>query len=231
MKHLVIALLAASFAASPLSADLEDDLPLGIEAVTGIRSDYVYRGFNLADVVMDFQLETEVVLDDTLALGAGAWFASEVSDNFTEGGAFLDLSYSLHKDITVGGSASYHAYGHSFLEDGFDLGLFLTWHADRNWNMEARVHRDLATNGWYAHLGSDWSIPLSDKTYLRISAGISAVENYYGRSGLNDFHGQASLTHNINTMLSITPFAGWSCELDSGDGSEFYGGLWFEVSF
>ncbi|MDP7106894.1 MAG: hypothetical protein QGH41_07430, partial [Roseibacillus sp.] len=65
MKHLVTALLAASFATSPLFADLEDDIPLGIEAVTGIRSDYVYRGFNLADVVMDFQLETSIVLDDT----------------------------------------------------------------------------------------------------------------------------------------------------------------------
>ncbi len=231
MKHLATALLAASFAASPLSADLEDDLPLGIEAVTGLRSDYVYRGFNLADVVMDFQLETEVVLDDTLALGAGGWFATGVSDNFTEGGAFLNLSYSLHKDITVGGSASYHAYDHNFLENGFDLGAFLTWYTDRDWNIEAGVYRDFATNGWYAHLGSDWSVRLSDKTYLGISAGISAVEDYYGRSGLNDFHGQASLTYNINTMLSVTPFAGWSCELNNGDGSEIYGGLWFEVSF
>ena len=123
MKHLVTALLAASFATSPLFADLEDDIPLGIEAVTGIRSDYVYRGFNLADVVMDFQLETSIVLDDTLALSAGGWFSSEVSDNFTEGVAFLDLSYSLHNDITVGGSASYHAYDHNFFENGFDLGL------------------------------------------------------------------------------------------------------------
>ena len=173
----------------------------------------------------------EVVLDDTLALGAGGWFATGVSDNFTEGGAFLNLSYSLHKDITVGGSASYHAYDHNFLENGFDLGAFLTWHADRDWNIEAGVYRDFATNGWYAHLGSDWSVRLSDKTYLGISAGISAVEDYYGRSGLNDFHGQASLTYNINTMLSVTPFAGWSCELNNGDGSEIYGGLWFEVSF
>ena len=231
MKHLVTALLAASFATSPLFADLEDDIPLGIEAVTGIRSDYVYRGFNLADVVMDFQLETSIVLDDTLALSAGGWFSSEVSDNFTEGVAFLDLSYSLHNDITAGGSASYHAYDHNFFENGFDLGAFLTWHAGRDWNMEAGVYRDFATNGWYAHLGSDWSFRLSDKAYLGINTGVSAVEDYYGQSGLNDFHGQASLTYNINTMLSITTFTGWSCELDNGDGSEIYGGLWFEVSF
>ncbi len=32
-------------------------------------------------------------------------------------------------------------------------------------------------------------------------------------------------------MLSITPFVGWSCELDVGDGNEIYAGLWFEVSF
>ena len=132
MKHLATALLAASFAASPLSADLEDDIPLGIEAVTGIRSDYIYRGINLAEVAMDFQLETEIILDDTLALSTGGWFATEVSDNFTEGGVFLDLSYSLPKDITVGGSTSYHIYEHSFLKNGFELGIFLAWHADRN---------------------------------------------------------------------------------------------------
>lgn len=231
MKHLTSVLLAAYFVIPLVSAELENDIPVGIEGVTGIRSDYVYRGFNLGDVVMDFQAETEIVISETLTLGTGGWLATEVGKDFTEGAGFLDLHYSLHDNITITTSASYHAYNDSFFDNGFDLGSSITWHVAEDWSINMGVYRDWAATGWYADLGSDWSFRLSDETYLVVSTGISTIENYYGLSGLNDFHGQVSLTYNLNSMISITPFAGWSCELDVGDGDEIYAGLWFEVSF
>ena len=231
MKRLTTVLLTSCLSISPLSAELEKDIPLGIEVVTGIRSNYVYRGFNLGDALMDFQVETEVVIGESLALGAGGWLASEIGEDFTEGAGFLDLHHSLHEDFTVTTSASYHAHNDDFLNSGLDFGSSLSWHLTANWSISMGVSKDLAAHGWYVNLGSDWSFRLSDKTYLALSTGISAIEDYYRLSGLNDFHGQVSLTCNLNSMLSITPFAGWSCELDVGDGDEVYAGLWFEVSF
>ncbi len=231
MKRLTTVLLTSCLPISPLSAELEKDIPLGIEVVTGIRSNYVYRGFNVGDALMDFQVETEVVIGESLSLGGGCWLASEIGEDFTQGAGFLDLRYSLHENVTVTTSASYHAYNDDFFNNGLDLGSSLSWHLASNWSIKMGASRDLAAHGWYVNLGSDWSFRLSDKTYLALSTGISAIENYYGLSGLNDFHGQVSLTCNLNSMLSITPFAGWSCELDVGDGDEVYAGLWFEVSF
>ena len=46
----------------PLHAELESDIPLGLELVTGIRSGYVFRGFDLADTLIDVQLEGEMAL-------------------------------------------------------------------------------------------------------------------------------------------------------------------------
>ena len=91
MKRLSGILLSATMAIPSLRAELEDDIPLGIEAVTGIRSGYVYRGFDLGDTLMDVHLQTEVVLEGNLTLAAGGWFATEVGDEFTEGAAALGV--------------------------------------------------------------------------------------------------------------------------------------------
>ena len=48
---------------------------------------------------------------------------------------------------------------------------------------------------------------------------------------LNDFYGRASVTYNINSTISLTPFLGWSFEIEKADGDEILGGLWFEISF
>ena len=56
------ALLATLLLAPVLNAEVESDLPLGLEVVTGIRSSYVFRGFDLADTLIDVQLEGELAL-------------------------------------------------------------------------------------------------------------------------------------------------------------------------
>ena len=231
MKRLSGILLSATMAIPSLRAELEDDIPLGIEAVTGIRSGYVYRGFDLGDSLMDVHLQTEVVLEGNLTLAAGGWFATEVGDEFTEGAAALGIRYDLRENLAAELTTSYHAYGDSLLEDGIDLGASLTWYPDRSWDLGAAVHVDSGSDGWYFQIEGGWTQPLSDDAFFSLTGGISAVNDYYGRSGFNDLYGRASLTYNINSMLSLTPFLGWSFELVDGDGDEIYGGLWFEVSF
>ena len=231
MKRIFSTLLAASTTLPVVQAELEDDIPLGIEAVTGVRSGYVYRGFELADTLMDFQLQTEVVLEGNLVLGAGGWFATETGDQFTQGAAFLSLRHDLHEQLAVEFTTSYQDFGGSLFEDGIDLGGSLTWFPDEDWTLAAAVHQDLGPRGWYLELQGGWSKRLADDAYFSLTGGFSVVDHYYGRSGLNDFHGRAALTYNVNSMLSLTPFVGWSLEFADGDGSEVYGGLWFEVSF
>lgn len=231
MKSSAFALPLLPCLALPLAAEVESDLKLGLEAVTGFRSEYVQRGFSLSDALLDFQLEGEVALDDTSLLNFGGWFASEISDDFGEAAAFLDFSKDLAESITIGASASYHSYDNSFFEDGIDVGTSLTWFGGEEWDLSFHAHRDFGAEAWYANVEGGWSRRLSDEAFLSVTTGLSWVDDYYGSSGLHDYFGRVSVTYNINSMISVTPFVGWSLEIDDGDGDQLYGGLWFEVSF
>ncbi len=231
MKPFAAFLLASSCLGLPASAELEGDIPLGLEAVTGFRSSYVHRGFDLAGPVLDFQLEGEAVLREDLSVHLGGWFATEISDNFTEGAGFIDLRYDLSERFTLGASATYRAYDHSFFKNGFDLGTFLTWYVGEEWDLTVDAYRDFGADAWYANAESGWSYRLSDDAYLGLTGGVSVVDGYYGRSGLNDVYGRASLTYNLTSSISLTPFVALSIELEEADGDEIFGGLWFEVSF
>ncbi|NIP93605.1 MAG: hypothetical protein GWO24_09160, partial [Akkermansiaceae bacterium] len=72
----------------------------------------------------------------------------------------------------------------------------------------------------YGKAETGWSLRLTDDTYLALSGGVSVVDSYYGRSGLNDFYGRTSLTYNINKTISVTPFLAWSIEFEEEDGDE-----------
>ena len=228
LSNLLFGLFCAGVSLAPAQ---EDDIPLGIEAVAGFRSDYVYRGFNLAQTTMDFQVETELVISDALSLGTGGWVATQLDDGFNERTGFIDLYANVFDEVTIGASGVYRAYDHDILKSGFDLTASLIWHPASDWSISAEVSRDFPSAGWYGELAGQWSRRLSDDAYLGMAMGISATDDYYGHSGLNDFNGRISLTYNINSMVSVTPFAGWSHELTTRDGDELYGGLWFEISF
>ncbi len=215
----------------PAHGEVEDDLRLGLEAVSGYRTDYVYRGFDLAGSTLDFQFEGEARLTDRVSLSLGAWIAGALNDDFTELAGFADLRYDLTRQLTIGLNSSYHAFDETFFEDGFDLGPFLSYYVNEDWDFRLQASRDTGAEGWYASVESGWSHRLSDDAFLGLSGGLSWIDSYYDRSGVNDFYGRASLTYNVNSQISLTPFLGWSLEIEDGDGDELFGGLWFEVSF
>ena len=72
---------------------------------------------------------------------------------------------------------------------------------------------------------------LGEDAFVELLGGLSWADSYYDRSGLNDFHGRASLTYNVSSAVSLTPFVGWSVEIEDADGDELFGGLWFSVVF
>jgi hypothetical protein len=221
-------------------AEVEKDIQLGIEAVTGYRSGYVYRGFELAESTIDFQLEAEIALDNHTFLSLGSWYATETGNgNFDEAAFFSHLRFEKSDQLTIGMSATYRAFGNSkppltaIFEDGFDFGTFATWHFNNDFNATAGAYYDTGAEAWYGHAETRWSKTLSDKAFFSLKTGISYVNDYYGRDGMNDAYGRLSLTYNISDTVSITPFMGGSVLLndnDSGD-DQAYGGVWFEVRF
>ncbi len=226
--------------ASTLPAEVDQEIQLGVEAVTGFRTGYVYRGFELAESTLDFQVEAEIALTNQVFLNVGAWYATETGQgNFDESAFFTHLRFEKDKHLTLGLSATYRSFSHRStplsvaFEDGVDLGAFATWNFCRDFSATLGAYYDTGANAWYGKLETRWTKPISDKAFFSLETGISVVEEYYGRSGLNDAYTRLSLTYNISDTVSITPFVGGSTLLDSNDlgDDQTFGGVWFEVRF
>ena len=231
MKHLALFFVVLGATCPFLKSEVAEDIPYGIEAVTGLRSAYSYRGFELASSTLDFQLETEVTINNDLSLAAGGWIASELGGQFEEKTGFLELRTTLGDAFTASAAIGYHGYSNSIIRSGLDLSGSFTWYAKTDWKFSTSVAHDCGAGGWHGELASHWYKRLSDDAFFSGKLGITGTEDYYGHSGLSDLNGRLSVTYNINTMLSVTPFVGYSHELRHRDGNEIHAGLWFEVSF
>lgn len=221
-------------------ADVSKEIQLGVEAVAGYRSGYVYRGFELAESTIDFQVETEIALSNRTSLNLGSWYATENGKgDFDESAFFSHLRFKQTDQLTIGLSASYRHFGNfssplsAVFKDGVDVGTFASWQFNDDFNATAGAYYDFGAEAWYGNAETQWSKAISGKTFVSLNTGISYVDDYYGRDGMNDAYGRLSLTHHLSETVSITPYLGGSLLLDSSDAGDdqAFAGLWFEVRF
>jgi hypothetical protein len=226
--------LSAFFCILPavVVAEVESNIPLGVEAVTGYRTEYIHRGMSLADDVIDFQLESGFALSDTWSIGLGGWHAAGTASeaNFSETSGSVELRYD-EKSFSSGWALGYRSFSGSQLIDGLETGPFCSWHATADLDVNAELRYDDGARTWYAKAELYWSKPLDKKSFVSALAGISAVGDYYDRKGLNDVFLRISYTYNVASNVSLTPFLGSSIGLDEIAEDRGYGGVWFEVSF
>lgn len=239
MSHLysIFAIVTLTTTAIPSAqAEIESQIPVGLEAVTGLRTEYVHRGFKLAQQTLDFQLEGEVTLDDNLYLGYGAWYAGETGDgNFSETGAKLSLT-QIFNAWQWKNSITYRELRNSTFDSGIDLQskvtYFLAESANNSHAISALASYDSGADGIYGAVEYSYYQALDRSSYISFNLGVSATHDYYGRNGGNDVYSKLSYTYNATKQVSLTPFIGTSLQLDDKNGSDhLFGGLWFEVSF
>ncbi len=215
-----------------LQAEIEDNIPLGIEAVTGLRSNYVHRGFELAETSLDFQLEAEISLSNESSLHFGLAHLAESNGDFSETSIYGEFSYLLSKDFLIGSSLTYRDRNASLLDSGFDLGIFSSWTINDDWRWRNELNYDFGESGLYFASELEWSQVISDDSFITIEAGLSIVSDYHDRNGFNDFYTRIAYTYALSDRVSFTPFLGSSLQLDDHDASDVaYGGFWFEVIF
>lgn len=240
MKRLFLgfALLGSAHAGSetgnaPLtSSDDKDRLPIGIEVVTGYRTDYVHRGFQLAGSLIDIQAQAEIALSNEWLLDLGGYYGTATGDgDFSEAAAFFDLRYETEKWTAAFGT-TWRDYQDSFFEDGFDLAPSFTWHLTKDWDLGSGIAYDTGDGGWHGHLEAKWSKPTSDNSFISTELGTSFTEDYYGSSGWHDVYSKVGWTYAFNRNVSVTPFVGTSIPMSSSpERNRLFGGVWFEVNF
>ncbi|MGJ8698001.1 MAG: hypothetical protein ACSHYF_16905 [Verrucomicrobiaceae bacterium] len=231
MKN-VILLGLGTLATLPTLAEIDPGIPFGIEGVAGIRTGYVYRGFELAKTSSELQFQAEIALSNESAINLGAWHLSESDGPFSETGTFIDLRHEITDKTLVGASLTYRNFRGSLLKSGLDLGLFAHHQFSDNWDAKTGIYFDTGNDSIYADANLRWSHPISDSTFISLENGVSYVSDYLNRDGFNDLHGRLSLTYALSDSVAFTPFLGWSIQLDDKTaGDAAYGGVWFEVIF
>lgn len=228
MKHCLL-FLSVPFLAS---AEIQNEIPLGIEAVTGYRTEYVHRGFKLADDVFDFQLQTEIVLSDHWSVNIGGWYATATSNSsdFSEIAGFVDLRYD-QRDYSAGIAVGFRDFTDTLFRDAIEVGPYYSWHVNDDVAVTFALTYDSGADAWYGKTEVSWSKVMSDKSFISALAGISMVDQYYDRDGFNDIFGRVSYTYKVAQNVSLSPFIGTSLGLDEPDESRLFGGVWFEVTF
>lgn len=211
--------------------DVADEIPYGIEVLTGYRSGYVDRGFRLSQDLLEVQLGGELVLDDRWALEFGGWYGTATaSGGFDQSSGFLALRHDA-EDWRAGYDLTYNSYRHGLFDDGFDTGPFIDWFPHDDWRLGATLRRDTGAGGWYGTLEGEWSRRTGRDAYLTLLTTLGAASDFYGRDGFNDLEVRAAWTYRINRHVTVTPFAGTSIGLESAATNTIFGGLWFAVNF
>ena len=216
--------------AAPAAAQLPDDVPLGVEALTGLRSAYNFRGQEVSDALLDFQLQTEVSLSDELFLNLGGLYAAEGSGDFREASAFASLQREMG-NLTLSGLLTYRGFDSPLLDSGLELGAHLTYSHSEDLSLDGSLVYDTGADSFYAELGADYSQVLSDSAYWSARAWVGAADDYYDLSGLVSVGIRLSLTYNVNSQVSLTPFLTAEGSGDPDGDTTLSAGLWFAVSF
>lgn len=218
---------ALSGAAAPNS-----EIPYGIEAVTGYRSDYIWRGFQVGNQVADFQLQAEISLSNEWVLDIGGLYATETGKgDFSQSSLFVDFNYET-KAWAAGVSFTAQDFSHPILKSGLDIAPSFTLHATDDLDLTAGIAYDTGAGGIYNWYEAKWSKPVSDDAFVTILGGTSFVGDYYDRSGWNEVYARVSFTYAIIKSVSVTPFVGVSLPTDDNPESDrLYAGVWFEVNF
>ncbi|MFM2220774.1 MAG: hypothetical protein RLZZ553_522 [Verrucomicrobiota bacterium] len=213
-------------------AQMEADVPWGIEAVTGYRSELVHRGFKLADDVYDYQLETEIALSDEWSLNVSAFYATGTGkgNDYAETTGIVDLRYDA-PEWSAGWMLGFRDFTATFFRDGWETGPFLTYRFSDD--LEARMEYlyDQGGESFYGAAQLVWSRSLSEKSFVSLRGGVSHVEDYYDSKGFHAMDFRASYTYLFTSNVSLTPFIGSSVALDPRADDALLGGAWFEVTF
>jgi len=219
------ALLTATLAA-PLGAQ---DIPYGIEFVTGIRTGYLHRGVELAQDLTDVQLQANVTLSQTQSVDISLWHGAEISGDFAEFGALLAGTQEF-VDFSLTVELSYTHYEQSPLDSGVELAVGVDVPLGQHVSSFAQLSYHQAEASIFGQLGAIATHRLSDDSYLTLLGEVNFASDYLRRSGLYDLSTRLSYTHNVNSSLSITPYAALALALDEAP-STFSAGVWVELFF
>jgi hypothetical protein len=229
MLRIAVSLLFCIFCSA--SAEVETEIPFGIEAVTGFRSDLVERGFKLGENILDVQLQSELTIDDEWSIGFGALHATASgSSSYEESRGYFQV---ICEDgaLRYGWHAAYRDVQSDIWRDGWETGPFVSLALHDDVAAGIKLLYDHGAQGYYGEANLTWSYLVSESSFLTLDGGAGVVADYYGRDGVHDLHMRLAYTYNVAKNVSFTPFLGGSLGIHEAAVDQIYSGIWLEVTF
>ncbi len=211
--------------------ETSSELKYGIEALTTWRSEYVYRGFELAENSMEFQIAGQVALNNRDTIDVGLFYGTAASDgDFTEAAAFIDFSRNIG-DLTYASTLTLRDYTNSSFKSGADVGGSVSWAFNENIDFKGSINYDTGAEGFYFEGKAGYYRQVNDDSYLTIDAGLGVVADYYDRNGIHQAFAKLAYTYNINDAVSVSPYLQMSLGIHDDAENHLLAGAYFAVSF
>ena len=210
----------------------DSDIKFGLEGLTTWRSEYIYRGFSLANQSLGFQLAGQVALSNTTTIDIGLHHDTATSDgDFSETGIYIDFAKNIG-DLTYTTTLNLRDYTNSTIfRSGADFGGNVKWAYNDTFDFTAQLSYDTGATGFYGELKASAYKNISLDSYILFSTHLGITSSYYGRTGLHQFQSKLEYVYNINDNVSISPYIGTSIGIHDEAPDSIYSGLYFAVNF
>lgn len=231
---LITSVSILSFACLSIQAaeeSLNSEIKFGFEGLTTWRSEYMYRGFKLADKSMEFQIAGQIALSNTETLDVGVYFDTATGDgDFTEAGTFIDFSKDIG-DLTYTAKLALRDYTNSTFKSGADIGGSVNWTMNETFDFTALLSYDTGARGAYGEIKATAYKGITDDSFILFKTGIGATADYYELSGIHHAFAKLEYTYNISDNVSVSPFVGASIGINDEAVDSLHAGVYFAVSF
>lgn len=209
---------------------IAEDIPYGVELVTGLRTGYHQKGIELADDLIDLQLQSNITLSESSSLNIALWQGAEVSGDFQELGAVVGLTRS-YDTFSFSGEVSYLGYESSIVSSGVEVSLGADYELKENIYLYGSLGYHSGAESFIAQGGVSGSHRLTDDSFIEAKAELNLANSYFSREGIYDLTSRVSYTYNVSSFLSATPFLSSSIPLDGEADFDLSAGMWLEVFF
>ena len=112
-----------------------------------------------------------------------------------------------------------------------DLNLGVSYHLNDLFDVKASLSYDTGAEGFYFESKVSYYEEVNEDSYVTLDMGISLVDDYYDRTGLNHAFAKLSYTYNINDSVSLSPYLTTILGIHDEADNHVIGGAYFAVSF
>lgn len=228
----VLSLAQAYEGPAPIEVAEQVAIYVGVEALSGFRSDYVYRGEYVAESSIEFQISGGVALDDYWYMQGEFFYLNECeSSPFRQTQLLGELNYYLNTESTLGYYVAGQDYDKSLLESGIEQGVVWRWNPSLNWGMMAKMLYDSGQEGAYAEMRATYMPLIAENLAWVNCAQVGCAINYADIDGIKELMLRTGLSWAVDESWKVEPYVAWYYGRGRDDFSQICAGFWLSYSF